>query len=213
MGKLHVGSAAVKRLLLGAGGAPGGTPPTFISSALDTLGSVATGDLVLLKLVNSAGAAGEAPSGWTRFATHLDGHGFGHALYSSLYAEGNAAANHTNFPVNLGYFATAVYRGSAPLSVLQVGAYDQTTSAEITAPALANPTGASSALLAFWSSRDNGNNMLTYAGMTSRLYVTNPPTYFALRILEELGVQSGTRSFSGITGSGFVDTVNMIEIG
>ena len=191
----------------------GGTPPTFVSATLDALGSVSTGDLVILALVYPAGGPVAAPSGWTRFAEDTDSHTNYRALYWSHYSGSNAAVNSTNFPYGLGYLTTIVYAGS--LSVLQVGAYGSSAGGTSTtvAPALTNPTGGSSALVAYWSCRDNGNTVTSAESMTQRLQNTSPPTFFAVAWFEQGGVQTGTRTFNSQVGSGFVDVAILLEIG
>lgn len=170
----------------------GGSGPVFVSSAVDSLGTVSAGDLVLLFLLVAGGSAPSAPTGWTQIFSGSSNLGYAVAIYSSHYAGGNAAANTTNFPPVNGYFDTLVYAGNC--TVPQVGSLaSQGNVSDIVAPALGSATGGNSALVAWGSSRDAGSISVTSGGsMTERLQATH--TYFTSSLHDAAGVQSGSRT-------------------
>ena len=167
-------------------------PSTFISSASLGLGAVVAGDLVLLFRVNTSTST-PAPSGWTRNFQTTNALGYDLAVYSSIYSGSNAAANTTNFPVDLGYFFTAVYRGQT--AVAQVGALATNTSLSVVATALSSTT--SGVLLGWASSRDSGVNTHSSSGMATRFSHPNGTyVYFSAALFDQTGSQSGSRTFS-----------------
>jgi hypothetical protein len=79
-------------------------------------------------------------------------------------------------------------------------------------PALTNPTGANSALVAWYSSRDPNCEPITSSeGMTQRL-LANGYSFFDSVLWEQLGVQSGTRTFNR-TGTSFNHIGMLLEAG
>lgn len=202
--------SAMQQALLAYGAA---APPSsdYKSVAVDTIGAVATGDLVLLYFCGAGASAPAAPTGWTRHTTFTDVYGYDFALYSSTYAGGNAAANGTNFPVANGFFLTLVY--PSPMALLQVGSFAGSASAviSVTVPALASTTGAASYLVLMGSTRDSGS-LLDCAGMTE-ITEDSSPVYFVGAAYEQYGAQSGTRTLAKNT-AGSNNTVGiLLEVG
>lgn len=182
------------------GGGGGGTPPTFVSAQASGIGSVSTGDLVVLFFLGAGAAAPSAPTGWTRIVNTSEANGYALAVYKSYYDAGNAAADGTNFPVSNGYFQTIVFAGS--VDVLQIGSLTDNVGNSLTVSALSGATAASSALLAWYSSRDPGTTMTSTdtPAMTNRL-TADSYSFFDSSLWTEDGVQSGTRSFNRTSGS------------
>jgi hypothetical protein len=191
-------------------GGGGGSPPTFKSATASGIGTVADGDLVLLFLLVAGGSAPTAPTGWTRIVNTSEANGYALAVYKSIYDAGDADADATNFPPVNGYFQTLVYDGT--LDVLQIGTLGDSVGNDVTAPALSSSTGASSALVAWYSSRDPAAGTITSTeGMTQRL-LADSYSFFDSVLWEQTGVQSGTRSFSR-TGASFNHFGFLFEVG
>jgi hypothetical protein len=191
-------------------GGGGGSPPVFKSAAASGIGTVANGDLVLLFFLGAGIAAPAAPTGWTRIVNTSEANGYALAVYKSIYDPGNAAADATNFPVSNGYFQTVVYTGT--LDVLQIGALSDSTGNSCTVSALSSATGADSALLAWYSSRDPATILITSNESMTQLLLADAYSFFDSAMWEQLGVQSGTRSFSR-TGSSFNHFGFLFEVG
>lgn len=194
------------------GGGGGGSTPVFKSAQASGIGTVANGDLVILFLLYATAGAPAAPSGWTRIVNTSEANGYGLGVYKSIYDPGNAEANSTNFPSGNGYFQTIVYTGT--LDVLQVGTLSDNIGNSLTVNALTNPTGASSALVAWYSSRDPSTTMTSTdtPAMTNRL-TADAYTFFDSSLWEQSGVQSGTRSFNRSGAGSFNHIGFLFEVG
>jgi hypothetical protein len=191
-------------------GAGGGSPPTFKSSAANGIGTVANGDFVRLFFLGAGAAAPSAPSGWTRIVNTSEANGYAVAVYDSIYSGSNAAADATNFPVANGYFQTVVYDGA--LSSLQIGTLSDGSGNSRTVTALTNPTGAASALIAWYSSRDPATVSITSSESMTQTLLADAYTFFDSATWEQLGVQSGNRTFNRV-GASFNHFGMLFEIG
>ncbi len=175
-------------------------PPLFKSSALNTIGTVANGDFVLLFRVYPGGAAGTTPTGWTRIVDVVDVNSNRINVYYSTYSGSNAVANSTNFPFGNGYFLTMVYGGGCTLHQQGTLTDSANAAASVTAAAMTNPTTPGSVMVGFFTSRGPNTTSMTASGdMVQKMYANNM-SFFDAALFESIGVQSGSRVFTR-TGS------------
>jgi hypothetical protein len=191
-----------------------GSEPRLVSATSNALGNVSTGDLVVVLLVNSSGAVGAAPSGWTRIHNSTDANGYGFGVYTSSYAGGNAAVNSTNFPWNNGYLTSLVYAGSK--TVIQIGSIASSAAAatSVTAPALSSATASTSVLVAWTSSRDP--SITAVAGDTTMQHIQGRThTYFETDVFKLGGIQSGAKTFTRSSGGSLIYNFTglLLEVG
>lgn len=186
------------------------SPPAvdgFVSAAVNGIGEVADGDLVVLFFVSGV-APLSAPTGWAIQSQQADYYAHYFQTFTSIFSASNAAANTTNFPTGGGYFITAVYRGFTGL-VQAAGTLGDDFGVDVSSPALTNPTGSDSVLLAISSSRQPGVTQSSTSGM-DQVIVADTGNFHAV-LWAQSGVQSGTRLFHRSAG-GFNYTARAIEI-
>lgn len=178
----------------------------LVSATVDGIGAVRDGDIVVLFAVCGADPI-VTPSGWTKHSQQGDSNGHIYHTFTSIYSPSNAVANTTNFPTGGGWFATIVYRG--PSAFVVHGTLGDSATTGVSAPALTNPTGASSFLLAMSSSRNAAVSEVSTEGMTQILEI--PSVNFHATIWVQEGVQTGARSFVR-SATGFNYAATIVEI-